>query len=118
MLVNGLFLESSEVLRMTMHSIEPGQRLRMEAGERSGFVEVLSEAVVPADYWICRDESTGQRKLVARIALFPIAAEASESDAPPANAPAVETSAVQNAPVVPAAQSVPVIANEALPSAA
>ena len=29
---------------MSMYSIEPGQRLRMEAGERSGFVEVLSEA--------------------------------------------------------------------------
>ncbi|HVX63062.1 MAG TPA: hypothetical protein VHC19_20740 [Pirellulales bacterium] len=108
---------------MSMHSIEPGQRLRMEAGERSGFVEVLSEAVVPADYWICRDESSGQRKLVARTALFPIAAEATVadatvSDAPAAHAPVVETSAVQHAPAVPAAQSALAAASETLPSAA
>ena len=78
---------------------------------------------MPADYWICRDESSGQQRLVARTALFPIAAEATVadaavSDAPPANAPVVETSAVQNAPAVPAAQSALAAASETLPGAA
>lgn len=57
---------------MSMHSIEPGQRLKMQAGEKSGFVEVLAEAVVPAGYWICRDEISGQRRVVAATALFPL----------------------------------------------
>jgi len=60
---------------MSTHIIEPGQRLKMEAGDKSGFVQVLAEAVVPAGYWICREERSGQQRIIARTALFPIAAD-------------------------------------------
>lgn len=60
---------------MSTHAIEPGQRLKMEAGDISGLVHVLAEAVVPAGYWICRDERSGQQRIIARTALFPIAAD-------------------------------------------
>ena len=59
---------------MSTHSIEPGQRLKMEAGDKSGFVQVLAEAVVPAGYWICREEFSGKQSIISRTALFPIAA--------------------------------------------
>ena len=57
---------------MSVHSIEPGQRLQMKSGETSAIVEVIAEAVVPACYWLCRDEATGHRRLIAQTALFPI----------------------------------------------
>lgn len=60
---------------MTTHSIEAGQRLKMQSGDKSGFVQVLAEAVVPAGYWVCRDEGSGQQRVIARTALFPIAAD-------------------------------------------
>jgi hypothetical protein len=60
---------------MLTHSIEPGQRLKMQAGDQSGFVQVLAEAVVPAGYWVCRDERSGQQRVIARTALFPIVAD-------------------------------------------
>lgn len=56
---------------MTTHTIEPGQRLRMQIGNMSSTVSVLSEAVVPAGYWICRDESCGQQRVVASTVLMP-----------------------------------------------
>lgn len=59
---------------MSMHAFEPGQRLQMRSGGDSTIVEILAEAVVPACYWLCRDEATGHRSLVAQTALFPIAA--------------------------------------------
>ena len=60
---------------MSMLSIEPGQRLKMQSGEKSGFVQVLAEAVVPAGYWVCREEGSGQQRVIARTALVPIAAD-------------------------------------------
>lgn len=60
---------------MSMFSIEPGQRLQMKSGDTAAFVEVISAAVVPADYWLCRNEASGHRSVIARTALFPIAAE-------------------------------------------
>lgn len=61
---------------MSMHSFEPGQRLQMRSGGASAIVEVISEAVVPACYWLCRDEATGHRRVIAKTALFPIATDA------------------------------------------
>lgn len=61
---------------MSIHSFEPGQRLQMRSGGDAAIVEVLAEAVVPACYWICRDEATGQRRIVAQTALSPIATDA------------------------------------------
>lgn len=57
---------------MSMHSIEAGQRLKMMSGEAHSIVEVLAEAVVPAGYWLCRDEASGHRRVVAQTVLFPI----------------------------------------------
>lgn len=59
---------------MSTHTIEPGQRLRMQIGDTSTTVSVISEAVVPAGYWICRDESCGQQRVVARTVLAPLEA--------------------------------------------
>ena len=56
---------------MSTHTIEPGQRLRMQIGNTSATVSVIKEAVVPAGYWICRDESCGQQRVVARTVLMP-----------------------------------------------
>lgn len=61
-----------EVLRMWMHSIEAGQRLRIKSGDAYTVVELLAEAVVPCGYWICRDEASGQRRVVAQNALLPL----------------------------------------------
>lgn len=60
---------------MSMHAIEPGQRLQTRSGEASAIVEVMAEAVVPACYWLCRDEASGHRRVIAKTALFPIATE-------------------------------------------
>jgi hypothetical protein len=60
---------------MSTHSIEPGQRLQTKSGEASAVVEVISEAVVPCGYWLCRDEASGHRRLIARTALFPVASD-------------------------------------------
>ena len=70
---------------MSMHSIEPGQRLKMQAGDKSGYVQALAEAVVPAGYWICREERSGQQRIIARTALFAIAPDPSAVN--PAEAP-------------------------------
>ncbi len=78
---------------MLTHSIEPGQRLQMQAGGKSSFVHVLAEAVVPADYWICRDEISGQNRVIARTALFPIAAPPAPVGAADATAPSITTAA-------------------------
>jgi len=66
---------------MSTHSIEPGQRLEMQVGNQAGFVQVLSQAVVPAGYWICREERSGQQRIIARTALFPITADPSAGNA-------------------------------------
>ena len=60
---------------MSMHTIEPGQRLRMLVGDSSTTVSVISEAIVPAGYWICRDESCGQQRVVAHTVLVPLPTE-------------------------------------------
>ena len=78
---------------MSMHSIEPGQRLKMQAGDKSGFVQVLAEAVVPAGYWICREERSGQQRIIARTALFPIAADPPALDATRAPSTTMPTAA-------------------------
>jgi hypothetical protein len=78
---------------MSTHSIEPGQRLNMQAGDKSGFVQVLAEAVVPAGYWICREERSGQQRIIARTALFPIAADPPIVDATSAPSTIVPTAA-------------------------
>jgi hypothetical protein len=57
---------------MSTHTIEPGQRLRMLVGDSSTTVSVISEAIVPAGYWICRDESCGQQRVVAHTVLAPL----------------------------------------------
>ncbi|HWB09693.1 MAG TPA: hypothetical protein VG826_10725 [Pirellulales bacterium] len=59
---------------MSTHTIEPGQRLQMLVGDSSTTVSVISEAIVPAGYWICRDESCGQQRVVAHTVLAPLAA--------------------------------------------
>lgn len=74
---------------MSTHSIEAGQRLKMQAGDKSGFVQVLAEAVVPAGYWICREELSGKQSIISRTALFPIAADPATAD--PAEAPGATT---------------------------
>ena len=74
---------------MSTHSIEAGQRLKMQAGDKSGFVQVLAEAVVPAGYWICREELSGKQSIISRTALFPIAAD--PATAAPAEAPGATT---------------------------
>ncbi len=58
---------------MSSNSIEPGQRLQMKSGEDVAVVEVIAEAVVPAGYWLCRDEASGHRRVIAQTALFPFA---------------------------------------------
>jgi hypothetical protein len=72
-------------------SIEPGQRVEMKSGEKAGFVQVLAEAVVPAGYWICREEGSGQQRVIARTALFPIVAEPAAFQATTAPGAAVPT---------------------------
>jgi hypothetical protein len=67
---------------MSTHSIEPGQRLKMQAADSSGFVQVIAQAIVPADYWVCRDEGSGQQRVIARTALFPIFPDAVAVDLP------------------------------------
>ena len=57
---------------MSTHTIEPGQRLRMLVGGSSTTVSVISEAIVPAGYWICHDESCGQQRVVAHTVLEPL----------------------------------------------
>lgn len=57
---------------MPSHSIEAGQRLNMRTNDKSGIVLVQAEAVVPTGYWICQDEASGQRRVVAATALSPI----------------------------------------------
>ncbi|HEV3025387.1 MAG TPA: hypothetical protein VGX76_23110, partial [Pirellulales bacterium] len=57
---------------MSTHTIEPGQRLQMLVGDSSTTVSVISEAIVPAGYWICRDESCGQQRVVAHTVLAPL----------------------------------------------
>jgi hypothetical protein len=57
---------------MPTHIIEPGQRLRMLVGGISTTVSVISEAIVPAGYWICRDESCGQQRVIAHTVLEPL----------------------------------------------
>lgn len=74
---------------MSTHSIEAGQRLKMQAGDKSGFVQVLAEAVVPAGYWICREELSGKQSIISRTALFPIAAD--PATVAPAEAPGATT---------------------------
>ncbi|HET6882517.1 MAG TPA: hypothetical protein VFI31_20285 [Pirellulales bacterium] len=66
---------------MSTHSIEPGQRLQMNTGKTSAIVEVLAEAIVPSGYWLCRDEASGHRSVIARTVLFPIVTEAFVGDA-------------------------------------
>ncbi|HQU41185.1 MAG: hypothetical protein B7Z73_05785 [Planctomycetia bacterium 21-64-5] len=68
---------------MSTHSIEPGQRLKVQSGFKTGFVQVLAEAVVPAGYWVCREEGSGQQRVIAQTALFPIAAGPLVVDATP-----------------------------------
>jgi hypothetical protein len=58
---------------MSVHSIEAGQRLQTKSGGKSGVVHILAEAVVPAGYWVCRDEASGHQTVIAQTALFPIA---------------------------------------------
>lgn len=60
---------------MPEHFIEPGQRLKMQSKDLSGFVQVIAKAIVPADYWICREEGSGQQRVIARTALVPIAVD-------------------------------------------
>ena len=57
---------------MPSHSIEAGQRLNMRTNDKSGIVLVQAEAIVPTGYWICQDEASGQRRVVAATALSPI----------------------------------------------
>lgn len=66
---------------MWNQSIEAGQRLRMKSGDVDAVVEVLAEAIVPAGYWVCRDEASGHRRVVAHNALFPVATDVPVSDA-------------------------------------
>lgn len=60
---------------MAPHAIEPGQRLKTEVGGQIRFVQVLAEAVVPAGYWICREEASGQSRVIAQTALAPVYVE-------------------------------------------
>ena len=76
-----------EALRMWMHSIEAGQRLRMKSGDVDTVVEVLAEAVVPCGYWVCRDEASGHRRVIAQNALFPVVTDVPVGAAPIANVP-------------------------------
>ncbi|HEV3340323.1 MAG TPA: hypothetical protein VG125_08195 [Pirellulales bacterium] len=57
---------------MPTHTIEPGQRLRMLVGGISTTVSVIAEAIVPTGYWICRDESCGQQRVIAHTVLGPL----------------------------------------------
>lgn len=67
---------------MATHTIEPGQRLTMLVGGSSTTVSVISEAIVPAGYWICRDESCGQQRVVAHTVLVPPAPPAAVEPLP------------------------------------
>lgn len=75
---------------MALYSIEPGQRLQMKSGDASAVVEVIAEAVVPFGYWLCRNEASGHRTVIANTALFPIVAEVAGgvSEAPMTTVPA------------------------------
>jgi hypothetical protein len=73
---------------MATHSIEPGQRLRVQVADLSGFVHVIAAAIVPADYWVCREESSGQQRVIARTALFPIATDLLDVTPAPSPCPA------------------------------
>jgi hypothetical protein len=73
---------------MSMQSIGPGQQLRVKSGDAYAVVEIIAEAVVPAGYWLCRDESSGHRRVIAQTALFPIPTDIAVAAAP-AVAPSV-----------------------------
>ena len=75
---------------MSPSMIEPGQRLQMLVGGATVMVFAVSEAVVPASYWICREEIGGQQRVVAAAVLHPI---------PAPEAPASEASAAVPQPV-------------------
>ena len=79
---------------MSMHSIEPGQRLEMRVSSKSNFVHVVAQAVVPAGYWICRDEASGQQRVVAGTALFPLPVEPAAVSVTPAPLAAATPSSV------------------------
>jgi hypothetical protein len=59
---------------MQSQLIEAGQRLNLRTGEKSGIVLAQMEAIVPAGYWICKDEASGQRRVIAATALSPLEA--------------------------------------------
>lgn len=59
---------------MSPSMIEPGQRLQMQIGGATSVVCAVSEAVVPAAYWVCREEQGGQKRIVAAAVLQPIPA--------------------------------------------
>lgn len=87
---------------MAMHAIEPGQRLQTVVGGQIRFVQVLVEAVVPAGYWLCREEASGQSRVIAQTALVPVAME------PVAGEPvAAEGVAVQPVAIGPVEQIAP-----------
>ncbi|HEX7379369.1 MAG TPA: hypothetical protein VF278_19760 [Pirellulales bacterium] len=80
---------------MAMHTIEPGQRLQTLVGDQIRFVQVVAEAVVPAGYWLCRDEPSGQSRVIAQTALEPIPVEPVAMEPVAMQSIAVEPIAVQ-----------------------
>jgi hypothetical protein len=77
---------------MSTHTIEPGQRLTMLVGDSSTTVSVIAEAIVPAGYWICRDEC-GQQRVVAHTVLAPLPAVAVAGEGVVDTVPAAATAA-------------------------
>lgn len=98
---------------MAMHAIEPGQRLQTGIGEQIRFVQVLAEAVVPAGYWLCREEASGQSRVIAQTALAPIPAEPVIAE--PIAAGLVTAEPIEQIAPLPAA---PAVAAEAVMTAA